>query len=204
MFRRTMRIALTALLTAGLAVLGGCNEEGHSKMPCADGPRAKTIGQDSESGRTEQAYFAAGCFWGVEAAFRSVEGVLETEVGYMGGHTENPTYKQVCSDRTGHAESVRVAYDPQQVSYGDLLAVFWDAHDPTQRNRQGPDVGSQYRSAIFYASEAQCETAEASRAKQQEHHARPVATEITEAPTFWLAEEYHQQYMEKRGLGACH
>ncbi len=164
---------------------------------------ASTIGQDKPESQTETAIFAAGCFWGVESTFRSVEGVLETEVGYIGGHVENPTYKQVCSDRTGHAEAVRVVYDPDQVCYEKLLEVFWSCHDPTQKNRQGPDVGSQYRSAIFYGSDRQKSQAQASRASQAEKRDRPIATEITEAGTFWPAEEYHQQYLEKTGR-VCH
>jgi peptide-methionine (S)-S-oxide reductase len=164
---------------------------------------ASTIGQETPESRTRTAIFAAGCFWGVESTFRSVEGVVETEVGYIGGHVENPTYKQVCSDRTGHAEAVRVVYDPDQVDYEKLLEVFWSCHDPTQKNRQGPDVGSQYRSAIFYTGQQQKDQAQASRTRQGEKHQRPVATEITEAGTFWPAEEYHQQYLEKTGR-VCH
>ena len=154
----------------------------------------------------ETATFAAGCFWGVEAAFRQVPGVTATAVGYMGGATVNPTYKDVCTDRTGHAEVVQVTYDPAQVSYDDLLRVFWDNHDPTQLNRQGPDFGSQYRSAIFYHTPQQKAVAEASKAdlERSDRYKRPIVTEITPAPDFWRAEEYHQQYLEKRGLATCH
>ncbi len=152
-----------------------------------------------------KASFAAGCFWGVEAAFRQVEGVLETAVGYSGGRTESPTYESVCSGRTGHAETVEVEYDPAKVKYEQLLDVFWENHDPTTLNRQGPDVGTQYRSAIFFHSPAQKAAAEASRAKLSEsgRYKRPVETEIVPVETFWRAEEYHQRYLEKRGLASC-
>ena len=154
----------------------------------------------------EKATFAAGCFWGVEAAFRQAKGVKSTAVGYTGGTTNNPTYEEVCTDRTGHAEAVEVEFDPAEVSYEQLLDVFWDNHDPTQRNRQGPDFGSQYRSAIFYHSPAQQAAAEAAkqRLEQSGKYARPIATEIVPATTFNRAEEYHQQYLEKRGQASCH
>jgi peptide-methionine (S)-S-oxide reductase len=151
----------------------------------------------------EKALFAAGCFWGVEAAFRGIPGVTATAVGYSGGTTENPTYEQVCTGRTGHAETVEVEYDPIQVSYDGLLDVFWEAHDPTTLNRQGPDVGTQYRSAIFVDGAEQEAAATASRDRQQERRRRPIVTEITPASTFWRAEEYHQQYLEKRGAAHC-
>jgi methionine-S-sulfoxide reductase len=151
----------------------------------------------------EKATFGAGCFWGVEAAFRRLDGVTGTRVGYAGGQVENPTYKEVCRDNTGHAEVVEVAYDPEKVPYEQLLAVFWAEHDPTQVNRQGPDVGSQYRSAIFTYDDAQRAAAEASRAQVQSRLGRPVATTIEDAPPFWEAEDYHQQYLEKRGLASC-
>ena len=155
---------------------------------------------------TEQATFAAGCFWGVEAAFRSQKGVVNTQVGYTGGHVANPTYKQVCTDTTGHAEVVHVEYDPAQVRYEDLLALFFDNHDPTQLNRQGPDVGTQYRTAIFYHSPEQKAAAEASVRQLQEsgRFRRPVVTQIVPASEFYRAEDYHQQYLEKRGLVSCH
>ena len=151
------------------------------------------------------ATFAAGCFWGVEAAFRLVPGVTATRVGYTGGTTTNPTYKQVCTDRTGHAEAVEVTYDPARVSYDDLLRVFWETHDPTQRNRQGPDVGTQYRSAIFYHDPEQEAAARASqeRLERSGAHKRPIVTEIVPAGIFYQAEDYHQQYLEKRGLATC-
>ncbi len=153
-----------------------------------------------------KATFAAGCFWGVEAAFRQIKGVSATAVGYIGGKSANPTYEQVCTDRTGHAEAVEVDYDPAQVSYEQLLKVFWENHDPTQLNRQGPDYGSQYRSAIFYHTPEQQAAAEASKAAlaQSAKYRRPVVTEIVPADTFYRAEDYHQQYLEKRGLASCH
>ncbi len=149
---------------------------------------------------TEKAYFAAGCFWGVEAAFRKVDGTTATAVGYAGGSSENPTYEEVCSGRTGHAETVEVEFDTARVSYDDLLEVFWSEHDPTQVNRQGPDVGSQYRSAVFDTTPAQEAAAQASKEKHERAgtFSRPIATEITPASRFWPAEEYHQQYVEKR------
>jgi len=155
---------------------------------------------------SELATFAAGCFWGVEAAFRRMPGVLEALCGFSGGHKENPTYKEVCSDATGHAEVVQVTFDPARVSYDELLQVFWKMHDPTQVNRQGPDFGSQYRSAIFYHTPEQ--EAAARKSKQaleaSGQYARPIATEITAAGEFWKAEEYHQRYLEKRGAASCH
>jgi len=155
----------------------------------------------------EVATFAGGCFWGVEDAFRHLPGVLSTRVGYAGGRTDHPTYRQVCSHTTGHAEAVEVMYDPSVVSYEELVTAFlFDIHDPTQLNRQGPDVGDQYRSAIFVRDEAQRATAERilSRLAEQSRSRRPIVTEVTDAPRFWEAEEYHQQYFEKQGGGACH
>jgi peptide-methionine (S)-S-oxide reductase len=154
----------------------------------------------------EKATFAAGCFWGVEAAFRSVPGVISTRVGYTGGSLDRPTYKDVCTDRTGHAEAVEVAYDPARVTYEELLKVFWQTHDPTTLNRQGPDVGQQYRSAVFYHSPEQEAIARASKAQldRSREYARPVVTQIVPAGVFWEAEEYHQQYLEKKGLAQCH
>ena len=151
----------------------------------------------------KKATFGAGCFWGVEAAFRRLEGVLATRVGYAGGGVENPTYRDVCSDATGHAEVVEVTYDDEVVPYEQLLAVFWAEHDPTQLNRQGPDIGSQYRSVIFVHDEEQRRAAEASRERVQARVSRPVVTQIEDAPPFWEAEDYHQQYLEKRGLASC-
>ncbi|MBH8600965.1 peptide-methionine (S)-S-oxide reductase MsrA [Thermoactinomyces sp. CICC 23799] len=152
------------------------------------------------------ATFGAGCFWGVEEVFRQIPGVKNTTVGYMGGTTENPTYEEVCTDQTGHAEVVQVEYDPEQVTYEELLDVFWNNHNPTTLNRQGPDVGTQYRSVIFYHTEEQKQAAEASK-KQLDQSGKwkdPIVTQIEPASTFWRAEEYHQRYLQKRGLNACH
>jgi peptide-methionine (S)-S-oxide reductase len=151
------------------------------------------------------ATFGAGCFWGVEEVFRQIPGVKNTTVGYMGGTTENPTYEEVCTDQTGHAEVVQVEYDPEQVTYEDLLDVFWNNHNPTTLNRQGPDVGTQYRSVIFYHTDEQKQAAEASK-KQLDQSGKwkdPIVTQIEPAGTFWRAEEYHQRYLQKRGLNAC-
>jgi peptide-methionine (S)-S-oxide reductase len=154
----------------------------------------------------EIATFGAGCFWGIEAAFRRVPGVLDAEVGYSGGKTQNPTYRDVCTDTTGHAEVVQVTFDPEKLSYEQLLDVFWTIHDPTQVNRQGPDFGNQYRTAIFFHSPEQ--EAAARKSKQAVEASgklrMPVATEITAAGPFWRAEEYHQRYLEKRGATSCH
>jgi len=154
----------------------------------------------------EKATFGAGCFWGVEAAFREIPGVVDTAVGYLGGTLNNPTYHDVCTDTTGHAEVVEVTYDPNQVSYERLLELFWSIHNPTTLNRQGPDVGSQYRSAIFYHSPEQKAAAEKSKQElaASGRFARPIVTEITPASEFYRAEEYHQQYLAKRGLRNCH
>jgi len=152
---------------------------------------------------TQTATFAAGCFWGVEADFRDIPGVLDAEAGYTGGTTENPSYRDVCSDRTGHAEAVRVTFDADKVSYDTLLDAFWSLHDPTQVNRQGPDVGTQYRSAVFYNDETQRLAAEASKARAQAKFPRPIATQIVPAQPFYRAEDYHQRYLEKQGLRHC-
>ena len=153
----------------------------------------------------ERATFAAGCFWGVESAFREVKGVASTRVGYTGGSHDYPTYRDVCSGRTGHAEAVEVTYDPAQVSYDQLLDVFWEVHNPTTLNRQGPDIGEQYRSAIFFHNSDQEAAAQASREKLQKsgRYSRDIVTEITPAAQFWEAEDYHQQYFEKRGVTHC-
>ena len=151
----------------------------------------------------EKALFAAGCFWGVEAAFRQVPGVVDVTVGYSGGTAEHPTYQQVCTGRTGHAETVQVAFDPAKVGYEELVDTFWRAHDPTTLNRQGPDVGTQYRSAIFFLDPQQEKAAVASKDARQKIVSRPIVTEITPASTFWPAEEYHQRYFEKHGIASC-
>jgi len=154
----------------------------------------------------EKATFGAGCFWGVEVAFRKVPGVTATTAGYLGGTLPNPTYEDVCTGRTGHAEVVEVMYDPSRVKYEDLLEVFWTSHDPTTLNRQGPDRGTQYRSAIFYHNDAQKAAATASKERWNAsgRFSSPIVTEITPSSTFYRAEEYHQRYLEKQGLASCH
>jgi peptide-methionine (S)-S-oxide reductase len=153
----------------------------------------------------QKATFGAGCFWGVEAAFRCVTGVVSTSVGYMGGTLENPTYRDVCSGKTGHVEVVEVVYDPSKVSYDELLTVFWNIHDPTTPNRQGPDIGTQYRSVIFYHTAEQEAAARASKEKLQRfgRYKREIVMEIRPTSQFWRAEEYHQRYFEKQGLTRC-
>jgi len=202
---------LTGLTLAGAGLLASCSEEVGS-MSAREGRHARGTPADPEAagqdvdlagGKYEQAAFAAGCFWGVEAAFRRVEGVVKTTVGYSGGYYPNPTYEDVCSGRTGHAETVHVVYDPAKVSYEDLLKVFFTCHDPTQRNRQGPDVGAQYRSEIFYYTPGQETAARAAKKMYQSRFSRPIATEITEASAFYRAEEYHQRYLEKHGEASC-
>jgi peptide-methionine (S)-S-oxide reductase len=172
--------------------------------------RVSTSPQPSDLRRTaarpdaaQIATFAAGCFWGVEAAFREIEGVLKTRVGYTGGDTPDPTYEQVCGHGTGHAEAVEVSFDPAQVSYEQLLEAFWRIHNPTTRDRQGWDVGSQYRSAIFVHDAEQASLAVESRDQEQANVRRPIVTEITPAGPFYEAEDYHQQYFEKQGRAAC-
>lgn len=167
-------------------------------------PLVKTHNAPQSPGNTELATFAAGCFWGVEQAFRDQPGVIGTAVGYTGGHTSNPTYREVCGHGTGHAEAVIVEFDPQVISYDNLLELFWHIHDPTTLNRQGPDIGDQYRSAIFCHTEQQQQAAIESRDKAQSSFRRPIVTQIVPAATFYPAEEYHQQYVEKGGRAACH
>jgi len=152
----------------------------------------------------EKATFAAGCFWGVEASFRALPGVVDAQVGYTGGTLLNPTYHDVCTDRTGHAEALEITFDPAKISYEKLLDHFWQMHDPTTPNRQGPDFGTQYRSAIFFHSPEQEKAARASRERWQERFRQPIVTEIVPASTFYRAEEYHQRYLEKKGLSSCH
>lgn len=155
---------------------------------------------------TQKATFGAGCFWGVEATFRQIPGVVDAAVGYAGGDFPNPTYRDVCTDMTGHAEVVEVEYDPEKVGYDELLRVFWENHDPTTLNRQGPDVGTQYRSVIFYHTPEQQAAARASKEKLDAsgRFRRPIVTKIEPAPRFYRAEEYHQRYLEKRGIAHCH
>jgi len=150
------------------------------------------------------ATFGAGCFWGVEAAFQHIPGVTSTAVGYLGGTVENPTYQDVCTGSTGHAEVIQVEYDPAQLAYEELLDLFWKCHDPTTLNRQGPDVGTQYRSAVFFRTPEQEAAAKVSKEKAQARFKQTIATEITPASPFYRAEEYHQQYLEKRGQASCH
>ena len=152
----------------------------------------------AEPAKTEKVSFGAGCFWQVEAAFREVDGVVDTAVGYEGGHVADPTYEQVCTGRTGHAEVTQVIYDPDRISFGELLQLYWKVHDPTQVDRQGADVGSQYRSVIFFHSDEQREQAEASKQAEQARHSDPIATTIEPATGFYVAEDYHQCYLEKR------
>lgn len=161
---------------------------------------------NAENNKYEKATFGAGCFWGVEDAFMQIKGVKETTVGYLGGEMENPTYKDVCYNNTGHAEVVQIVFDPKLVSYEALLDIFWKIHNPTLLNRQGPDVGTQYRSAIFFHSEEQKLQAEKSKAELEssQKFKHPIVTEISEASEFYKAEEYHQEYLKKNGLSSCH
>lgn len=154
----------------------------------------------------EVATFAAGCFWGVEDLFLKTNGVIKTTVGYTGGHAKNPTYSQVCSDATGHAEAVQIEFDPKIINYNELLKIFWENHNPTTYHRQGPDVGSQYRSAIFYHNDEQKRQAEESKAEleKSKKYRDKIVTEITKASEFYPAEEYHQKYLQKKGLTTCH
>lgn len=169
-------------------------------------PYNRYMMNDNTDHKTLTAAFAAGCFWGVEETFRQVNGVKSTVVGYTGGTVENPTYEQVCSDRTGHAETLQLEYDPSEVSYEELLDVFWNNHNPTTPNSQGPDFGSQYRSVIFYHSPEQRDLAERSKERLDKSgkYRNPIVTEIVPAPTFYRAEEYHQQYLRKQGRSSCH
>ncbi len=204
-----MKAYISLGVLAGLALaisgaLAGCTIQ-------TDAQQSRTTqtndeGQGEREMATETATFGAGCFWGVEETFRTTPGVTDTEVGYAGGQTENPTYKEVCSHGTGHAEVVQLQYDPEQISYEELLAIFFEMHDPTQVNRQGPDVGDQYRSVIFYHTDEQKQAAEEMKSELDAsgQYARPIATQIEPAPTFWPAEDYHQEYLKKRGGGACH
>lgn len=196
-----MKIIITCFILMFL-VISGCLESSVDKT--SDSQLTASMMSESEA-KMEKATFGAGCFWGVEATFRKLEGVASTSVGYTGGETENPTYREVCSDTTGHAEVVQVVFDPEKISYDQLLEVFWTCHNPTQVNRQGPDVGRQYRSVIFFHDEKQKELAAQSKKQLDESgkFSQPIATEIEPAQTYYIAEDYHQQYLEKRGLGSC-
>ena len=166
---------------------------------------SEAIEEDEPGRKTRKATFAAGCFWGVEAAFRDIEGVVSTSVGYTGGITKDPTYEEVCADRTGHAEAVEVVYDPEIVTYEELLDLFWSIHDPTTKDRQGPDFGSQYRSAVFYHDKEQESAARAGKERLQRSglYRGEIVTEIVPASEFYRAEEYHQRYFEKHGRSGC-
>jgi peptide-methionine (S)-S-oxide reductase len=191
-------VAISAMAALALAV---------SARRCG---MAEPAGNHTQHGKEQRkvktAAFGAGCFWGVQAAFDEVKGVVATEVGYMGGHTKDPTYREVCTDRTGHAEALQVSYDPAVVSYAQLLDLFWRIHDPTTLNRQGPDVGSQYRSVIFFHSLEQEAAARASLAKIEKSGKwkRPIVTEIVPASEFYRGEEYHQKYFRKHNIPSCH
>lgn len=206
-----------AALGGCCALLTGCAEpavgrsavaapfdEGRSTGAASSQPAG--VKGDAKPMKTEKATFAAGCFWGVEETFRQTPGVVSTMVGYTGGTTKDPTYREVCTDTTGHAEAVLVEYDPTRVTYDQLLEIFWANHNPTTLNRQGPDTGSQYRSAIFYHNAEQERAARASmeRLEKSGKWKRPIVTQIVPAATFYKAEEYHQQYLAKRGLANCH
>ncbi len=154
--------------------------------------------------RTDKALFAAGCFWGVQFYFDQIPGIIKTTVGYTGGHTEDPTYDEVCTHKTGHAEATLVEYDPTKVSYITLVKHFFHMHDPTQVNQQGPDIGDQYRSALFYFDDGQRATAEAVLKEAQSSYEQPIATQIVHATAFYLAEDYHQKFSERTGIGMCH
>jgi peptide-methionine (S)-S-oxide reductase len=192
-------ILLEMALSLGVIFVESCSSKGIESGANAHSSR-------KGEGKMEKATFAAGCFWGVEAAFREIDGVTSTTAGYTGGHLKNPTYKDVCSGTTGHAEAVQVLYNPSVVSYEKLLDVFWQIHDPTTKNRQGPDVGEQYRSAIFFHTPEQETFSRASRDKlaKSGKYKSPIVTEITPASEFYKAEEYHQRYLGKRGLKICH
>lgn len=198
------KTAIILAMSAIIAVFFGCQRKQEARqMTEAADSNSKKIVNDNQG--YETATFAAGCFWGVEATFRKTDGVVETMTGYTGGTKTNPTYRQVCSGNTGHAEAVQVKYDPKIISYERLLDVFWNSHNPTQLNRQGPDIGYQYRSAIFFHNAAQEQAAKDSKENLERtgRFNRPIATQIVPAETFYPAEEYHQQYYKKRGINAC-
>jgi peptide-methionine (S)-S-oxide reductase len=196
--------ALLVVAAVLMPCLASCGQGTAAPVPSPKPGAAKE--ESAKMDKIEKADFGAGCFWGVEETFRKIPGVKSTAVGFEGGTLESPSYKDVCTGKTGHAETVQVEYDPAQVSYGQLLDVFWNNHDPTTRNRQGPDVGAQYRSVIFYHTPEQKAAALASKAKIERggKFKQPVVTQIVPASTFWRAEEYHQKYLEKRGMSSCH
>lgn len=198
--------AATPILAIGVIATIFFSSNWKEKTMASNVPATNTSGKVDAETKLETATFGAGCFWGVEAAFRQIKGVKSTAVGYLGGTMENPSYKDVCTGRTGHAEVVQVEFDPSQVTYEELLEVFWSNHNPTTLNRQGPDYGTQYRSAIFYHSPQQKTAAEATKEKHSasKRFRDPIVTEITPASEFYIAEDYHQQYLEKRGLSSCH
>lgn len=206
------RITAASIL-ACVSAIGGCTRSSETSQAAAPQPAAAGMTAPStpaENNTKENkmaiAMFGAGCFWGVEETFRTMPGVIGTKVGYAGGKLDNPTYKDVCTDRTGHAEVVQITYDPTKINYTTLLDTFWKCHDPTQMNRQGPDYGTQYRTVIFYTTPEQQKEAEASKMSLagSGKWKRPIATAIEPAPTFWPAEDYHQQYLFKRGEANCH
>lgn len=192
---------MRALVTALALLLAGCGAEPAARsappLPNAQDPNPMTTSR-------EKATFGAGCFWGVEHIYRQIPGVIEAYSGYAGGASERPTYRDICTGTTGHAEVVEVTYDPSKVTYARLAEVFFKMHDPTTLNRQGPDVGTQYRSVIFYHSEAQRLEAERAKAAAQPRFRSPIVTTIEPAPVFWMAEAYHQRYIERTGHPSCH
>jgi peptide-methionine (S)-S-oxide reductase len=203
-----MKPQLLLLITV-LSLFGTASCHSPENAAAADTPvpaKAPSGEKDKETMKnTEKATFGAGCFWGVEVTFRNTEGVVDATAGYMGGTVDNPAYKDVCTGETGHAEVVQVEYDPETISYEELLDVFWRCHNPTTLNRQGPDFGSQYRSVIFYHTDAQRTAAEKSKAAHDGsgRYSSPVVTAISPAQNFWRAEEYHQRYLEKHGRATC-
>lgn len=210
-----MRITLVIFIALLVTCLAGCSEKISPAASASSGDLGATpqftggdmpMADGVENESLQQAMFGAGCFWGVEATFRKVPGVVDAAVGYAGGTTDNPTYKDVCADKTGHAEVVHLTFDPAKVTYEQLLAIFFKMHDPTQLNRQGPDIGDQYRSAVFTYSPAQAAAARDTidQLTRDGRFKRPIVTRVEAAGTFWRAEDYHQRYLEKRGLDNCH
>lgn len=196
---RNIKLIVLIFWVAGLFISMGCSEKGGRNMS------EEWSAEDLVNKGLEKAIFGAGCFWGVEALFLKVPGVVDVTSGYSGGHTENPNYEEVCTDKTGHAEVVELVFNPGEISYRDLVEFFWMIHDPTTLNRQGPDVGRQYRSAIFFYSKEQEETAKESKTmlNQSGRLTQPIVTEITEASKFWRAEKYHQRYIENHPGYVC-